>query len=190
MKVIAVFGSPRSGGNSDILLNTIIDGIEANGITVEKIILRNLAFNPCISCGKCMKTGLCAVNDDMQKLYPRFAEANGVVVASPIYFMGVSAQLKAFIDRFQVFWARKYILHLPVREKGKIAKGFFVATAARTESEGLFAGAIKTVKSFFHVIDVEYAGDMLCSELEEKGAVYKKQALLKQAFDTGKTLFV
>lgn len=190
MKVIAVFGSPRSGGNSDIILDNIIEGIEANGINVEKIILRNLCFNPCISCGKCMKTELCAVNDDMQKVYPRFVEADGIVVASPIYFMGVSAQLKAFIDRFQVFWSRKYILHLPVRDNGKIAKGFFVATAARKESEGLFAGAIKTIKSFFHVIDVEYTGDMLCSELEEKGAVNKNQALLKRAFDTGKALFI
>ena len=109
-----------------------------------------------------MQTGICAVNDDMQKIYPRIVEASGIIVASPIYFMGVSAQLKAFIDRFQVFWSRKYILHLPVREDGVAAKGFFIATAARRESEGLFAGAIKTVKSFFHVIDVEYAGDMLC----------------------------
>lgn len=190
MKVIAVFGSPRSGGNSDIILDHLIKGIEANGICVEKIILRNLSFSPCISCGRCMQTGICAVNDDMQKIYPRIVEAGGIIVASPIYFMGVSAQLKAFIDRFQVFWSRKYILHFPVREDGVAAKGFFIATAARHESEELFAGAIKTVKSFFHVIDAEYAGDMLCSELEEKGAVYKKQAILKQAFDTGKTLFI
>ncbi|MBM4055403.1 MAG: flavodoxin family protein [Planctomycetes bacterium] len=190
MKVIAVFGSPRSGGNSDILLNTIITGIEANGIQVEKIVLRNLRFNPCISCEKCMQTGNCAVNDDMQKIYPIFIEATGILVASPIYFMGVSAQLKAFIDRFQVFWSRKYILHLPVRKDGNISKGFFVATAARKESESLFAGSIKTVKSFFHVIDTEYIGNMLCSELEEKGSVYEKQELLKQAFDTGKALFV
>lgn len=187
-KVIGIFGSPRPNGNSDILLDQAIKGAEASGVDVEKIIIRDLQIAPCNSCNGCFEKGVCVINDDMQKIYSQLVEADGIIVASPIYFMGVSAQLKALIDRCQAFWARKYILNLPIREEGRIAKGFFIATAARDTGEGLFAGAVKTIKSFFHVLDAKYVGDILCSGLEEKGNVNKRQELLDQAFDAGKQL--
>src|SRR4030065_83267 len=67
-------------------------------------------------------------------------------------------------------------------------KGFFIATAARDTGEGLFTGAVKTIKAFFHVLDTQYMGDILCAGLEEKGVAGKKQELLQQAFDAGKKL--
>jgi len=187
-KVIGIFGSPRPNGNSDILLNQAIKGAEACGANVEKIIIRDLQIAPCNSCGGCYEKGVCVIGDDMQKIYPKLVEAVGIIVASPIYFMGVSAQLKAFIDRCQALWARKYILNLPIRNDGRSANGFFIATAARKNGESLFTGAVKTIKSFFHVLDTKYVGDILCSGLEEKGIVNKRPELLQQAFDAGKTI--
>lgn len=187
-KVIGIFGSPRQGGNSDVLLNSALKGAEAVNSSIEKIYIRDLRIAPCNSCGGCRETGVCIIDDDMQKIYPKLREADGIIVASPIYFMGVSAQLKALIDRCQAFWARKYILHVPIREGGRTARGFFIATAARPHEEGLFAGAVKTIKSFFHVLDTQYAGDMLCAGLEEKGEVDKRQELLQKAFDAGRQL--
>jgi len=187
-KVIGIFGSPRPNGNSDILLDQAMKGADASGVDVEKVIIRDLQIAPCNSCGGCFEKGVCVIGDDMQKIYSQLVEADGIIVASPIYFMGVSAQLKALIDRCQAFWARKYILNLPIREEGRIAKGFFIATAARDAGEGLFTGAVKTIKSFFHVLDTKYVGDILCSGLEEKGNVNKRQELLQQAFDAGKQL--
>ena len=188
LRLVGIFGSPRRDGNSDILLNSAIKGAESNGAVVEKIIIRDLQIAPCNSCGGCWEKGVCVIDDDMQKIYPKLVDADGIIVASPIYFMGVSAQLKAFVDRCQAFWARKYVLHLPIREGGRIAKGFFIATAARDTGEGLFTGAIKTIKAFFHVLDTKYMGDILCAGLEEKGVASKKQELLQQAFDAGKKL--
>ena len=187
-KIIAILGSPREEGNSDILLNSAIKGAESNGANVEKIIIRDLQIAPCNSCGGCWEKGDCVIADDMQKIYPKLVDADGLIVASPIYFMGVSAQLKAFIDRCQAFWARKYVLNLSIRDDGRIAKGFFIATAARDTGEGLFTGAVKTVKAFFHVLDTKYMGDILCAGLEEKGVAGKKHELLQQAFDAGKKL--
>jgi multimeric flavodoxin WrbA len=115
-KVVSIFGSPRPNGNTDILLNQAIKGAEASGVDIEKIIVRDLQIAPCNSCGGCFEKGVCAISDDMQKIYSQLVDADGIMVASPIYFMGVSAQLKALIDRCQVFWARKYILNLTVRE--------------------------------------------------------------------------
>lgn len=188
VRVVGIFGSPRRDGNSDILLNRALEGAESGGAVVEKIIIRDLKIAPCNSCGGCWEKGDCVIDDDMQKMYAKLVNADVVVVASPLYFMGVSAQTKAFIDRCQAFWARKYILHLPIREGGRIAKGFFIATAAREAGEGLFTGAVKTIKAFFHVLDTHYAGDLLCAGLEEKEAAIKRQDLLQQVFDAGKKL--
>ena len=187
-KVIGIFGSPRQNGNSDILLNSAIRGVETNGVDIERIIVRDLKIAPCNSCGGCWEKGVCVIDDDMQKIYSKLVDADGIMVASPIYFMGVSAQLKAFIDRCQAFWARKYILNLPIREGGRIANGFFIATAARNAGEGLFTGAVKTIKAFFHVLDTKYIGEILCAGLEEKGDVNKRQELLQQAYEAGKQL--
>ncbi|MEK6558944.1 MAG: flavodoxin family protein [Planctomycetota bacterium] len=187
-KVIGIFGSPRQNGNSDILLNSAIRGVETNGGDIERIIVRDLKIAPCNSCGGCWEKGVCVIDDDMQKIYSRLVDADGIIVVSPIYFMGVSAQLKAFIDRCQAFWARKYILNLPIREGGRIANGFFIATAARNTGEGLFTGAVKTIKAFFHVLDTKYIGEILCAGLEEKGDVNKRQELLQQAYEAGKQL--
>ena len=187
-KMICIFGSPRLNGNSDILLNAVIRGAETSGVEVERIVIRDLQIAPCNACGGCHEKGVCAIGDDMQGIYPKLVDTDGIIVTSPIYFMSVNAQLKAFIDRCQAFWARKYILKLPIREGGRIAKGFFIATAARDIGEGLFTGAVKTIKSLFHVLDTQYTGDILCSGLEEKGTVNKRQELLQKAFDVGKQL--
>lgn len=186
-KVIAIFGSPRKEGNSDILLNEFIRGITKSDIKIESVVVRDLQIAPCNSCGGCWESGTCVINDDMQKIYPLLVEADGIVISSPIYFMGVPAQLKALIDRCQSFWAKKYILNLPIREGAKISNGFFIATAARDKGMDLFSGAVKTVKAFFHVLDTKYIGDMLCHGLEGKTDAADKQALLKQAYSEGKS---
>ena len=189
-RILGIYGSPRLNGNSDILLNNALQGAEANGSVVEKMIIRDLPVAPCNSCGGCYENGVCVIGDEMQKMYTKLVDADGIIVSSPIYFMGVSAQLKAFIDRCQAFWARKYILHKSIRDDGRFAKGFFIATAARNPVENLFTGAIQTVRAFFHVSDTQYAGNILCAGLEEKGAVNKKQELLQQAFEAGKNLMI
>lgn len=187
-KVIAIFGSPRAGGNSDTLLNHAIKGAETSGAQVAKMVIRDLQIAPCNSCGGCFEKGVCVIHDDMQQIYSHLVAADGIIVASPVYFMGVSAQLKALIDRCQAFWARKYLLHLPVREGARAANGFLIATAARSAGEDLFTGAVKTIKAFFHVLDTKYAGDLLCCGLEEKGTVCAQHDVLQKAFDAGKQL--
>ncbi|MDR4506698.1 MAG: flavodoxin family protein [Candidatus Brocadiaceae bacterium] len=188
-KVIGIFGSPRIDGNSDILLNHALKGAKANGADIEQIFIRELHIAPCNSCGGCYENGKCVIDDDMQGIYSKLIEADGIIVATPLYFMGISAQLKALVDRCQAFWARKYLLKIPAREGGSFSRGFFIATAARNNGEELFFGAIKTIKAFFHVLDIEYKGDLLCAGLEEKGSVNTRKHLLQKAEDAGRELF-
>lgn len=186
-KVIGIAGSPRRNGNSERALDSALKGVEMAGGCVEKIVIRDCNVSPCNSCGGCHARGVCVIADDMQKMYQKLIEADGIIVASPLYFMGVSAQLKAFIDRFQSFWSRKYLLNQPIREGGIMSRGYFIATAARIGSEELFIGAIKTIKAFFHVTDTKYTGNLLLSGLEEKDALINtKPELLLQAFNAGK----
>ncbi|MFH1084863.1 MAG: NAD(P)H-dependent oxidoreductase [Chloroflexota bacterium] len=100
MKVVGIVGSPRVGGNTDILVSEALAGAAEAGAQVDKVLLNKLRITPCQACEACRKTGRCRVEDDMQPLYDQMLSADALVLGTPIYFWGVSAQLKAFVDRW------------------------------------------------------------------------------------------
>src|SRR3989338_242360 len=127
MNVLGISSSPRKGGNSDVLLDEALAGASSAGATVAKIVLNDLTFRPCQECGGCDTTGICVVRDDMGGVYEKFAEADIVILASPIFFGSLSAQLKMMIDRFQCAWVKKYLLKKRVTKPGKRKKkGIFL----------------------------------------------------------------
>lgn len=98
--IVVIVGSPRKNGNTNLLADYFIKGAEAVGSTVVKINLSGLAIGGCINCNYCIShDGECSIKDDMQKIYPILYQSDMVVFASPIYFYGLTAQLKAVIDR-------------------------------------------------------------------------------------------
>jgi len=102
MKVIGFNGSPRKDGNTNILINRVFRELEKEGIETELVQLSGKKIHGCIACYKCMenKDGRCAVNDDAANEYiEKFTQAQGVVLGSPVYFMDVTPEMKAFIDR-------------------------------------------------------------------------------------------
>src|SRR3989339_1583562 len=94
MKVLALSGSPRKKGNTETLLRAVLKGVTAAGGEVELIRLYDLRIQPCIACGGCDKTGECVLEDDMQELYPKILAVPRGILASPIYFYGITAQAK------------------------------------------------------------------------------------------------
>ncbi|MFC1896262.1 flavodoxin family protein [Thermodesulfobacteriota bacterium] len=100
-KVVVLLGSPRKKGNSAILAERIIRGAESAGAHVETFHLNSMNISPCQSCYACQKKDSqgCAVDDDMQRIYPRLLEADAWVIASPVYWFNMSAQTKIFMDR-------------------------------------------------------------------------------------------
>jgi multimeric flavodoxin WrbA len=124
----------------------------------------------------------------MQKVYPRLLESDVVILASPIFFYGVTAWAKALIDRSQAFWARKYLLKDPsLGKEGKKRKGFFISVGA-TKGPRVFEGAVLTVKYFFDVLNAEYVGELVFRGVEAKGDILKHPEALQQAFEAGKRL--
>lgn len=186
MRVVGISGSPRRGGNTDILLDKVLEGARSKGAITEKIFLNRLDYRPCQECGGCDRTGACILPDDMRSVYKKIEKADSVVVASPIFFTSLTAQLKMMIDRFQCRWIAKYVLgNEPQFKKNK--KGIFLSAAASGKKE-FFSRARKIVRAFFVTIDAEYAGELFCHGLEKKGAVKKKRMILARAFRLGKSL--
>jgi multimeric flavodoxin WrbA len=188
IKVLGIFGSPRRGGNTDLLLEEALKGAEQEGALVERLHLTDYHVTPCLECHGCDETGRCVIADDMQMIYPKLLEADLVILASPIFFYGITAWAKALVDRSQAVWVRKYRLKSPSLSKGgRRRKGFFISVGA-TKGPKLFEGSILTVKYFFDAIHAEYAGDLLFRGLEAKGDVLKQPGALQKAFETGRKL--
>jgi len=188
MKVLGIFGSPRRGGNTDILLEETLKGAQKEGAEVDRIYLTDYAITPCKECHGCDHTGQCVILDDMQKIYPKLLESDIVILASPIFFYGVTAWAKALIDRSQALWAKKYLLKDPsLGKEERKRKGFFISVGA-TKGPRVFEGAILTAKYFFDVLNAEYVGELVFREVDGKGDILKHPEALQQAFEAGRRL--
>jgi multimeric flavodoxin WrbA len=188
MKVLGLFGSPRRGGNTEILLEEVLKGAEREGAEIERLYLSNLKITPCTECHGCDETGDCVILDEMQKIYPKLLEADIIILASPIFFYGVTAWAKTLIDRSQALWAKKYLVNDPAMgKKGKRRKGFFISVGA-TKGQKVFEGAILTVKYFFDALNVEYTGELVYRGVDGKGEILKHPKALEQAREAGRRL--
>ena len=185
MKVLGIMGSPRIRGNTDLLLDEALKGAESQGATAEKIVVDRLNIAPCREYYACLKDGNCVIRDDMDDLYPKLIESDRIVVGSPIFFYGISAQVKALIDRSQAIWARKYVLGQKLSHSAR--KGAFIAVGA-TRGKKLFEGSILTVRYFFKAVDVEYADELLVPGVDKRGEIKEHPAVLSDAFELGKRL--
>ncbi len=187
MKVLGIAGSPRRGGNTGLLLAEVMKGAASKGAEVKTIILNNLNIDPCQHCDTCLVKGKCKIQDDMQMVYRELEQADRIVLASPLHFMSVTAQMKAMIDRCQALWARKYVLKIPPLGNKRKRKGLFISVGGR-KVPNLFESALVTIKSLFRTLDVAYAGDLLFPGIDEKGDITKHPDALHQAFLAGQKL--
>jgi multimeric flavodoxin WrbA len=186
--VLGIAGSPRRGGNTDLLLNRVMEGAASQGAETKLVVLSELDISPCRHCDGCLKTGKCVIRDDMQWIHNDLKRADHIALASPIFFMGVTAQTKAMIDRCQAIWVTKYVLKLsvavdPAKERG----GIFISVGG-THPGNLFQPAAATVKSWFTTLDVNYKGELVFSGIDEKQAILQHPSALKEAFVAGQKL--
>ncbi len=124
MKILGILGSSRRGGNTEVLLDIALKEAEAKGIEVSKIPLGSKSIAPCNGCLKCMTTGECVIEDDMQEIYQGMLEADGILWSTPVYFWGMTGQTKTVIDR-------TYALSFPELKLANKVGGLIVVAASR-----------------------------------------------------------
>ena len=185
MKVLGIYGSPRKGGNSDQLLDKALEGARSIGAEIATVYARKLKMSGCIECGGCDKTGTCVVKDDMQLVYPLMDEADVIIIASPIFFYGLTSQVKAIIDRSQAMWSKRMLeKNAEQRKTYDKGKGYLIAVAA-TKGKNLFDGVQMVAKYFFDALDMSYEGGLFLRGLEKRKDVLEDPETLQKAFDFG-----
>lgn len=128
MKVIIISGSPRIGGNSDVLCDEFLKGAKEAGCEAEKISLAKIELRPCIACYACGKTGKCIQKDGMEEILEKLIQSDVIFLATPVYFYSMNAQMKMFIDR-----------SLPRYQEIKNKDFYFAVTAADPNHEAMEA---------------------------------------------------
>jgi len=165
MLVIGFQGSPRKKGNTSFLLSHFMQAVEKLGAQTRIIEVAQKNIIPCKEYVVCEKRGFCPIDDDVKsEIYPLIRQAEVVVLASPIFFYNMTAQLKAVVDRCQTFWARKYKLKLADPAK-KTKRGFLLSVGA-TRGKNLFEGLQLTAQYFFDAIDARFEGSLTYRDIE------------------------
>lgn len=176
-RIVVFVGSVRKNGNTDLLARAFVDGAKKNN-DVEVVSVADYKINPCIGCNSCFarENHQCFQKDDMELIYRKLMDADIIVVASPVYFYGISAQLKAIVDR----------LHTPLRNEFPVKKLALLLVGAATLPE-LF-DAIKVqyqlILNYFHLED---AGMVLVRGVKDIGDMEGHPAL-QEAYDLGVSL--
>ncbi|MCW4005100.1 MAG: flavodoxin family protein [Candidatus Bathyarchaeota archaeon] len=177
MKVLGLVGSPRKGGNTDLLVDAVLFGAGAAGGVVEKLYLYDAKIMPCVDCRACKTGGFkCVLGDSMQQLYGKLEDADVLVFGTPLYWYGPTAQMKLFLDRLRPYIAsgklegKKAVLIVPSQEG---------ADACRS-TVGMFEASFK-------YLGVDLVGKLLPTAYE-KAEIKKQPDTLTQAFELGKTL--
>lgn len=182
MRILGLSGSPRKGGNSETLLDQALAAAGEAGAQTEKVALSAYRISPCLGCGACEKKGICIQKDEMHDLYEKIAEADVIILASPIYFYSVTAWAKMAIDRCQALWSRKYVLKDPRFTAGK--KGYFIGVGA-TKGDRLFEGARLVLKYWFDAAGYVPAGELLVRGVDGKGEILNYPEYLEAARKLG-----
>ncbi|MBN2543995.1 flavodoxin family protein [bacterium] len=187
-KVLGIAASPRKEGNSSTLLKIALDGIKDKGFETEFLFLQDYNFKPCIECNSCIKTGKCVQEDDMQKLYPKLEEAIGIIFSTPIFFYGIPGYAKCFIDRFQPYWARDYVLKEFTKYKGL---GGMIGVAG-SKGEMVFKSAEVTLKYFYESVGFKPFKSLVFRNVGKFGEVEVSMEMEFKAKNYGKdfTLFL
>ncbi len=185
VKILALFGSPRKKGNSTLLANHIILGAESRGAIIESIYLNGLNIKPCQGCYACQEENSrgCAVDDDMQGIYPKITEADALIIASPVYWFTMSAQTKIFMDRCIATYNED-------PEKSQL-HGKKIAIAMTFGDKDAFSSgcvnALRTFQDAYNFVGADIAG-MVYGSAEEPGEIAADTELMKDAEALGKKL--
>jgi multimeric flavodoxin WrbA len=182
-EILVVLGSPRRNGNSATLAKQVASGAKASGARTEIISLQEMDIRPCTACDACRKKlkKNCIIQDDMKDLYPKLRAADGIVIASPVYWFTVSAQTKLFMDRWYA---------LGGDDGYELAGKKFGIVLAYADADPFVSGAVnalRTLQDAFNFLGAELVGAVYGSAWKA-GEIKKNKALMEAAYELGRKI--
>jgi multimeric flavodoxin WrbA len=165
-KVTVLVGSPRAKGNTSRIVERVDDILKSDGIATEIVLLDRLDIRPCQNCGSCEDDGECIQDDDMRELWEKVESSDGLVLASPTYYSGVTAQMKIFIDRTgraKVIW--DYEKNLPGGTRFSKGKRAMVIAVCGQPGEKWLKCSVSQMKWLLHDMEIP-----LCSIIKGHGS--------------------
>jgi len=190
LNIVAFHGSPRLGGNTDLLLNETLKAVDVRLHKVQLFRLNLLDIKPCQNCGGCEDTGICVINDAMSGIYEAIRSADRIILASPIFFFGLSAQTKIMIDRCQAFWCEKYLLKRTLLASELYGRKGLLMLVGGMKSQTGTQCAEATARSFFRSISVPEHETLSFLSVDAKGAIVSHPTALQQGFEAGRRLLM
>ncbi len=177
MKVLALIGSPRKKGNTDLLVEQILEGSRAKGHTTEKLYLYDYTISLCVDCRNCKKGDyVCCINDEMQQIYPQIEGADLIIFGTPVYWYGPTAKMKLLLDRMRPFVANGKL-------KGKKA----VVVAPSAEGAKACDPLLEMFRRMFEYLGMEFAGKVFVRAYE-KGEIIRNRKEMEKAYELGASL--
>ncbi|MFQ5712025.1 MAG: flavodoxin family protein [Candidatus Geothermarchaeales archaeon] len=174
IRVLGIVCSPRRGGNTEILVNEALLGSSQMGGETELLLISEYAIEPCDSCRTCRATGRCHIEDDMQAIYPKLLEADGIIIGSPVHFWSVSGQAKVLIDRTYS------LLYPKLQMRNKVGGAIAVATTSGCRN------ALDVLNTYFLYQNMYVVGHGVAAHGGEKGAVREDVEAMKESRELGK----
>ena len=184
IELIAFACSPRVGGNSDLLLEAAIEGAEEAGGRVQRFDLRDMEIAPCRHCGECSDgSGWCIVQDDMQRLYAPLRRADRLILASPVFFMCLTAQAKSMIDRCQPLWVLRNLGEEVAGARHE--RGALYLGVGGNDIPHLFDASRTVLRSWYWTLQVFKRSEVTLRGVDERGAILRHPDVLDTARDAG-----
>jgi multimeric flavodoxin WrbA len=184
MKVLGILGSPRVGGNSDILLDQALSGAKDAGAETEKIILCRKKISGCLNCEKCNETGICVIQDDMPEIHKKILEAGAVIHSVPVYFWSMTSQMKAYLDRWCAFFDAQWRWHKAYYPKMK-GKRIGLITVCGDPDVSTADPIVHSFKNTCQFTKLQWMEPVQASA-SLKGEIDKNEAAKKEAYSLGK----
>lgn len=174
MKILALIGSPRKGGNTDVLVDQILKGSESKGHRAEKLYLYDYEIRACLDCRRCKKEdNTCALKDDMPGIYRMLQDADLIIFGTPIYWYGPSAKMKLLIDRLRPF----------IESRGLNGK-HGVIVAPSEEGKDCCGPLVEMFRMSFSYLGMEFSGCIL-AKAYERGEVKENIEEMARAYEMG-----
>ncbi|HEA70159.1 MAG TPA: flavodoxin family protein [Desulfobacterales bacterium] len=189
-KILAIGGSPRIHGNSDVLLKYVLDGVQEENVPAEGIQLRDYYFKPCIGCEKCRKDKICTgLNDGMHLIYPKITKSQGLILLSPTHHYNITAWMKAFIDRLYCFY--NFDDNRPgawsSRLAGQKRKAVIVAVCEQKNKKDM-GFTIEAMRLPLEALGYEILEEFPVFGIFDRGAVKKDEKIMTKASELGRKL--